>query len=399
MVKLVFHKNPERIGGGITELCSGTHRLIIDMGADLPQNGPFSKEPNPNIPGLTSGVAACEGVLISHYHMDHVGLLQYVLPEIPIYMSRVTQSVLRVIKSTLLRHNLGDVTAQELEQLKKVHTFTYADWGKLHQIGAFKVTPVRQDHSAYDALGFVIQVENIKIFFTGDFRGHGYTGKKTVAMCKKYVGKVDYIICEGTMLSRSGEVPLSEPELCSKAVEICKKHKYVLVLAASTNIDTQVSFYRAARIAHKSFKVDDFQQQIYNELAVDRHSEIYHIEPTTAYHRQGMVLMVRASQQSFLEAFHKKYGQDTVLVYSMWHGYLERESNLHQLQELWGEHFVELHTGGHVQPTLLKQVIEVCSDAKTMVVPMHTESFAVWNSLELHQPLLKTVANHDYILN
>jgi len=41
MVKLIFHKNPERIGGGITELQSNGHRLIIDMGADLPKSGSF----------------------------------------------------------------------------------------------------------------------------------------------------------------------------------------------------------------------------------------------------------------------------------------------------------------------------------------------------------------------
>jgi ribonuclease J len=92
MVKLIFHKNPERIGGGITELRSGIHRLIIDMGADLPQED-FTLEPNPELPGLTCGVPTCDAVLISHYHGDHAGLLKYVLPGIPIYMSRVTRSV------------------------------------------------------------------------------------------------------------------------------------------------------------------------------------------------------------------------------------------------------------------------------------------------------------------
>ena len=401
MVKLIFHKNPERIGGGITELQSNGHRLIIDMGADLPKSGSFSetREANPNINGVTCGTPDCDGVLISHYHGDHAGLLHYVLPNIPIYMSRATRSVLRVVKAVLLRNHLGGVTDWEIEQLNNANLFTYADWGKPHQLGNFIVTPVRQDHSAYDALGFVIQVDNIKIFFTGDFRGHGYTGSKLVPMCQKYVGKVDYILCEGTMLSRPGEVLISEPTLYFKAMTLCQKHKYVLVLASSTNIDTQVSFYRAARASRKAFKVDDFQQQIYNELVADRHSDIYDIEPTTEFCPNGMVLMVRASQQSFIEAFFKKYGQNTVLVYSMWHGYLEMDAKLHHLHELWGDRFVELHTSGHGHPMVIKQVVEVCSTPQTVVIPMHTESFASWKRLQIKQPILKTVAGTAYDLS
>ena len=397
MVKLIFHKNPERIGGGMTELRSGVHRLIIDMGADLPQED-LTPEPNPELPGLTCGAPTCEAVLISHYHGDHAGLLKYVLPGIPIYMSRVTRSVLRVVKATLLRHHLGGVTPEELDQLEQAHLFTYADWGKPHQLGVFTVTPVRQDHSAYDALGFIVQVENVKIFFTGDFRSHGYTGNKTVAMCQKYVGKADYIICEGTMLSRHDELPLSEPELCDRAIAICRKYKHVLVLAASTNLDTQVSFYRAARATRKLFKVDSFQQQLYDALLPDQHSPIYDFTQPTATQPRGLVILVRASQQKFMEAFYRKYGQDSVLVYSLWQGYIPQQRSLQQLQALWGDRFLPLHTSGHAQPALLKQVIAACSMPATVVIPMHTQSFDAWDRLGLPQKLLKTAPETAYTL-
>ena len=35
MLSLKFHKDPERIGGGITEINYDGHRLIIDMGAEF----------------------------------------------------------------------------------------------------------------------------------------------------------------------------------------------------------------------------------------------------------------------------------------------------------------------------------------------------------------------------
>lgn len=46
MLSLKFHKNPERIGGGITEINYDGHRLIIDMGAEIEYEG---NEPNPMI--------------------------------------------------------------------------------------------------------------------------------------------------------------------------------------------------------------------------------------------------------------------------------------------------------------------------------------------------------------
>ena len=46
MVEIFFHKEPERIGGGITEIKYNNHRLIIDMGLSYnlsPSAVPFLK--------------------------------------------------------------------------------------------------------------------------------------------------------------------------------------------------------------------------------------------------------------------------------------------------------------------------------------------------------------------
>ena len=98
MLSLKFHKNPERIGGGITEINYDGHRLIIDMGAELEFDG---EEPNPNIDGVTIGEANCDGVLITHYHGDHMALVKYVLPDVPVYMSKVSKEIGLAIQNRL----------------------------------------------------------------------------------------------------------------------------------------------------------------------------------------------------------------------------------------------------------------------------------------------------------
>ena len=234
MLSLKFHKDPERIGGGITEINYDGHRLIIDMGAELEFEG---EEPNPNIDGVTIGKANCDGVLITHYHGDHMALVKYVLPEVPVYMSKVSKEIGLAIQNRLKLSKKCLADEETIKVLERTNILKYEDFGKDIQIGAFIVRPIRVDHSAFDALAYLITIAGKKIFFTGDFRSHGYTGKALFKTLEYYVGKVDVIITEGTMLSRDEEV-LSEIDFKNKAEEICDEPKYVLFLCSSTNVDS-----------------------------------------------------------------------------------------------------------------------------------------------------------------
>ena len=40
-------------------------------------------------------------------------------------------------------------------------------------IGEFKITPYLVDHSAFDALAYLVEGDGKRIFYSGDFRGHG----------------------------------------------------------------------------------------------------------------------------------------------------------------------------------------------------------------------------------
>jgi len=52
---------------------------------------------------------------------------------------------------------------------------------------------------------FVVTDEEEKALYTGDFRDNGYTGDKLAKTLEK-IGKVDYLITEGTNLGSNSHI-------------------------------------------------------------------------------------------------------------------------------------------------------------------------------------------------
>ena len=187
-MKIIIHKGSHQIGGSITEIATDSARIVIDMGADLP-NAKNTNQTNFRIDGVTTGKARCEGVLLTHYHGDHLGLFKEVLPGIPVYIGHIAKEVYLLLCERIDKKNL--------KLVKKFQTFKAQD--KL-VFGDITVTPFFIDHSAFDAYMFLIEAEGKKILHTGDFRTHGVRGSKLIKMLKCYVGQVDVLITEGTLL-------------------------------------------------------------------------------------------------------------------------------------------------------------------------------------------------------
>ena len=83
-MKITIHRGQNQIGGSIIEIASETTKIILDAGAELDEELPVA----PQIEGLFFGQAAYDAVFISHYHGDHLGLCDQVLPKIPIYIGK-----------------------------------------------------------------------------------------------------------------------------------------------------------------------------------------------------------------------------------------------------------------------------------------------------------------------
>jgi len=180
--ELTIHRGTHEVGGSCIELCSnsGNTSVIFDIGLPLVNRdmSPFDWRSHrkltlsqllekgilPSIDGLyENNEPTVSAVVLSHAHLDHYGLLQFVHPDIPIHMSVGTKALVEVSNAFL------DARAR----LDRAKTF---QMGKRLSIGEFAITPYLMDHSAPDAAAFLIEADGQRIFYTGDFRGHGRKG-------------------------------------------------------------------------------------------------------------------------------------------------------------------------------------------------------------------------------
>ena len=91
MATNIEYLHADQIGGCITLISTETTKICIDFGKNLP--GSKYKD-DVEVVGLTSGEAQYDAVFFTHYHGDHIGCFEKLLPEIPLYMSSLCKDVL-----------------------------------------------------------------------------------------------------------------------------------------------------------------------------------------------------------------------------------------------------------------------------------------------------------------
>ena len=112
-MKLTIHRGSKEIGGTCIELQAATSRFFIDFGLPLVDDNKdrfdFKKVNSqtkedliqqgvlPQIKGLYKNESPLiDAILLSHPHQDHYGLLSFVNPQIPVYMSQGCKELIGV---------------------------------------------------------------------------------------------------------------------------------------------------------------------------------------------------------------------------------------------------------------------------------------------------------------
>ncbi len=372
-MQVTIHRGAHQIGGCATEICSGKTRIFIDFGAELPQPG---HEPALlDVDGVTWGAERCDGVFFTHYHGDHVGLYDQLLPGIPLYMDAAGRDILLTLQRRRALHDRAIDRA--LPRLEAIRPLT---GGQPVTVGELKVTPFTVDHSAYNACMFLMEGEGKRILHTGDFRTHGFRGKGVEKVLKRYVGRVDLLIAEGTTLSRKGEAVVTERELSRRAMGYLHRYKNVFVLCSSTNIDRLAGLYAAAQAVGKPFICDGYQTRQLKTVAGygAKKSSLYAFPKLWTYgenllprmEKRGFCMPVRATAP-FQEIMAHFDPAESIVLYSMWKGYLEQNEALAEFLEPW--HWKYFHTSGHGAAGQLQEVVRL-TKPRLGVLPIHTQA-------------------------
>ena len=221
---------------------------------------------------------------------------------------------------------------------------------------------------------------------------------------KHAIKQADVLFTEGSMVSRSDELTITEDELEMVIVNELKEQSGIaLFQTSSQNIDRIVSFYRAALLLGKTFVVDVYTanilhelhalgnktpypsydklkvfypyrltQKVFNEIGAEyaRRFSAYHMPKEKLEAQQNEVaMMVRPSMKMDLGKCNLSGG---TFIYSMWQGY--RDSAYQQSFEAWlkerGFCDVFLHTSGHAKVSDIRRLIDGLNPKR--IVPIHT---------------------------
>ncbi len=412
MIQVTIHRGTHTIGGSCIEIRSGDSRIILDFGMPLMEKdgGEINEEkllhPSiengilPNVEGLYKDQQpTIDAVIISHAHIDHYGLLNYLNPSIPVYLSRGSHALIKV----------GRIFYPEKNKISFDNYRIFEHW-KPFEIGPFKIFSYLMDHSGYDASAFLIETENKEIFYSGDFRGHGRKSKVLDRLVRNPVQDVDCLLMEGTTLGGDHSVGFDSEEDVEKGLcRIFSEQKDVsFIMASGSNVDRIVSINKAAVDSKKTLVLDLYTYYILDQLK--------NITSSLTPHRRDniRVFYIKTHAQSMVDSLGKdslykytdrKIGIDEIVnrrdqmvlklpvsamyrisdallkdrpldkakfIFSMWPGYLDKNDSFHKFCNKYKIELIKIHTSGHAYLKDLERLVAALKP-KTLI-PVHTLS-------------------------
>lgn len=249
-LRVTVHRATDEIGGNCIEIATAEgQRVILDVGRplDAPKGvtGLLPKSLDVNEP--------VEGVLISHPHQDHYGLLEEVPAHWPVYSGKAAGGLMHLTASIF-----GTAPARD-----------YRHWegGQPINIGPFRVTPFLTDHSAFDAYMLLIEAAGKRILYSGDFRAHGRKAALVQRLMAAPPADIDVLLMEGTNLG-SDKPTKSEAALEGDFVDLFRRTPgRVFVCWSAQNIDRTVTLYRASLKSGRTLVVDLYTAEVLELLA------------------------------------------------------------------------------------------------------------------------------------
>ena len=390
-MKICIHRGSKEIGGTCIEIESQGQRIILDIG--IPLDCPIDEATIPEVSGIKNHDGSLLGIIVSHAHLDHYGLLSAVTQDIPILIGDGARKIINASNFFFPTNNLPLDNYNILEDQKPI------------SLGPFTITPYLVDHSAYDAYAVLIEADGKHLFYSGDFRGHGRKQKLLDRLIAHPPKKIDVLLMEGTTLSRVSSKTRypSEDELENRFIHLIKDTKgMALIWAAAQNIDRLVTIYKACRKINRLFIVDMYTASImraienpklpqpgwsqfkvflpWRQKKVIRDRKLFDFAKSFSASRVYPEQLKALSERSVM-LFRPSMVRDlekadclanATLIYSLWPGYL-KEKRLNWFHDWMTKNKIFLyhcHTSGHAPIVDLQRFAKAIKPDK--LVPIHT---------------------------
>lgn len=389
-MRICIHRGTKEIGGTCVEIESQAKRIVLDVGLPLDAVDPDEFPLHP-IKGFEASDPSLLGVVISHPHQDHYGLAYRLPKETSFLIGEAAQNILAA--SSLF--SPGGVALSNAVHLRDRQPIS---------LGPFTITPFLVDHSAYDSYSVLVEADGERLFYSGDFRGHGRKGSLLDKLIADPPQNVDVLLLEGTCIGREhADRPFpTESDLERRFIELIHETPGMpLVWCSGQNIDRIVTIFRACKQAGRQFIIDVYtaeilratgnqripqaswdgikvflpasqKRRIIQEKAFDISNaygpwRIYPEELPEA--AANSVMLFRPSMVRDLEKANCLNG--AAIICSVWAGYLEAAQN-QQFVGWAGRKALPIHrchTSGHASVVDLKRLRNAFPNA--MVVPVH----------------------------
>jgi len=375
------------------EVSAAGKRILLDLG--MPLELKDNEVPSlPRVAGLAEPDDELLGVVLSHPHQDHWGLIPLMRNEIPVFLGRAAERILR--EAAFFR--AGDFNPR---------VGGYLQDRKPLQVGPFRITPFLNDHSAFDSYSLLVEAGDKSVFYTGDFRAHGRKKSLYDRLIQNSPESVDVLLTEGTSVSPDGQHQGQGPSEVQVERDLIRLFREasgpVLVAMSAQNIDRVVSVYRACLQSSRTLVVDLYAAAIAKatgrstipqpgfpnykvwvphpqRVRVKNKAEFQRVEeirPIRVYPKRDFARIANNSVFLFRESMAREFEksgclENGLLVWSLWAGYLvpPHGEGTRSFVARNGLKQVYCHSSGHAGIEDIQRLVHALQPGK--VVPMHT---------------------------
>ena len=434
MVKLVFYGGVNEIGGNKILLQDKKTRILFDFGQSFTFGANYftgylsprainglgdylAFDLLPRIEGLYSKemLTYCDlpyvqpmidAVFLSHAHFDHISHIQFLDPDILVFMGYGTKLFMESMEETSSFCSYGNHACNRFRTGDKI------------KVGSITVEPVHVDHSIPAAYGFIIGTSEGNVVYTGDLRRHGPRKDLTEDFIEKAkASEPTAMICEGTrMATTENRQNISEPEVRKQAQEvIASTDKMVFAAHYSRDVDRFNSFYKAAKKANRKLVISPKTAYLLTKLLDDKHLSVpdpikddnilvyYKRKRSGSFDDKDYFLWERTFMNKMVNYDYVKRHQKNLImdldfyqltelidikpeagchfIHSMSEPFSEEDIEdqvMHNWIDRFKMQFHQMHASGHMKK---EELVEMINYVKPKIVfPVHTENQQLFKS-------------------